>query len=67
MACPIADPRIVWRQAPSTPAAFAQELYAALRELDAHACVRLVVQKPPDSDVWRAVVDRLRRAAAASA
>jgi L-threonylcarbamoyladenylate synthase len=64
IACPISDERIVWRQAPSEPAAFARDLYANLRALDAAGCVRIVVQKPPASDSWRAIVDRLTRAAA---
>ena len=64
MACPIADQRIVWHQAPSEPAAFARELYASLRLLDAAGCARIVVQKPPAADAWRAVNDRLQRAAA---
>ena len=64
MACPISDERIVWRQAPSEPAAFAHDLYASLRALDAAGCVRIVVQKPPATDPWRAIADRLQRAAA---
>ena len=66
MACPISDSRIVWCQAPSEPAAFARDLYANLRALDAAGCSRIVVQKPPQSDGWQAVNDRLRRAAASA-
>lgn len=64
MAAPVGDARIVWRQAPSDPMPFAHELYTALRALDAAGCARIVVQKPPASEAWRAVVDRLQRAAA---
>jgi L-threonylcarbamoyladenylate synthase len=64
MACPISDGRIVWCQAPSEPAPFAHDLYANLRRLDAAGCGRIVVQKPPASEAWRAVADRLQRAAA---
>ncbi len=66
MACPISDPRIVWRQIAGEPAAFAHDIYALLRELDGLNCTRLVVQKPPASENWRAVNDRLSRAAAGS-
>jgi len=64
MACPLSDDRIAWRQAAAEPRAFAHELYAALRYLDGLNCVRIVVQRPPQSDAWQAVNDRLRRAAA---
>jgi L-threonylcarbamoyladenylate synthase len=66
MACPLSDERIVWRQVAGEPAAFAQQIYAVLRELDGQGCVRLVVQKPPQSESWRAINDRLGRAAAGS-
>ncbi|MDP2811373.1 MAG: L-threonylcarbamoyladenylate synthase [Rhodocyclaceae bacterium] len=67
LARPLADERIVWRQANSDPAAFAHDLYAALRELDAQGCARIAVQRPPGTEPWRAVNDRLRRAAAETA
>jgi L-threonylcarbamoyladenylate synthase len=66
MACPISDERIVWRQAPDEPGPFAREIYAALRELDAMGCARIVVQRPPASEPWRAIADRLQRAASGS-
>jgi L-threonylcarbamoyladenylate synthase len=66
MACPLSDPRIVWCQAPSEPATFARDLYANLRALDAAGCSRIVFQRPPQSDGWQAVNDRLRRAAASA-
>jgi L-threonylcarbamoyladenylate synthase len=66
MACPIGDDRIVWRHAPSEPMAFAHELYAALRELDGLGCARIVIQRPPASEAWRGIADRLQRAAAGS-
>jgi L-threonylcarbamoyladenylate synthase len=64
MACPISDERIAWRQAAADPRQFAHELYAALRYLDDLGCARIVVQRPPQSDAWQAVNDRLRRATA---
>jgi L-threonylcarbamoyladenylate synthase len=66
MACPITDERIVWQAAPSEPGLFARELYSNLRALDVLGCTRIVVQKPPASEAWRAIADRLQRAAAGS-
>lgn len=66
LACPISDSRLVWREAAKEATDFAHELYAALRELDAAQCERIVVQRPPATEAWQAVVDRLRRAAAGS-
>lgn len=52
---------------PATPAAYAHDLYAALRAMDdVHADV-IVVQAPPGDDAWSGVNDRLRRAAHDSA
>jgi L-threonylcarbamoyladenylate synthase len=57
-----ADPRLLAVIAPDTPEAFARALYASLRELDASACARLVVEAPPDAPAWRGIADRLLRA-----
>jgi L-threonylcarbamoyladenylate synthase len=62
----ITDERIVWRIAPTDAVGFARELYANLRDLDAAGCAHIVVQRPPGTELWRAVNDRLRRAAAGS-
>jgi len=49
---------------PETPDAAAAVLYAELRRLDADPRVeRIVVVLPPDEADWRAIRDRLRRAA----
>ncbi|MGQ0512339.1 MAG: L-threonylcarbamoyladenylate synthase [Betaproteobacteria bacterium] len=53
-----------WLRMPKEPAAFAQKLYAALRELDSAGCERILIEAPPEDDSWAAVRDRLRRAAA---
>lgn len=66
MACPLSDERIVWRQISGEAAGFAQDIYALLRELDALGCARIVVQKPPQNENWRAINDRLQRAVAGS-
>ena len=53
-----------WLRMPREPAAYAQRLYAALRELDSAACEAILVETPPDAPEWAAVHDRLRRACA---
>ncbi len=49
---------------PADPTAAAAALYADLHALDAGGFDRLIVALPPDTDAWRAVRDRLTRAAA---
>ena len=51
-----------WLRMPREPAAYAQRLYAALRELDSAACEAILVEAPPEAPEWAAVHDRLRRA-----
>jgi L-threonylcarbamoyladenylate synthase len=51
-----------WLRMPRDPQAYAQKLYAALRELDSAACERILVEAPPDTADWAAVRDRLKRA-----
>ena len=43
---------------------YARELFAALRELDARGAERIVVEMVPETGLGRAILDRLRRAAA---
>ena len=52
-----------WIRMPREPRAFAQKLYAALRELDAAACETILIEMPPETADWAAVRDRLSRAA----
>jgi len=47
---------------PRDPQAYAQRLYAALRELDSAGCEQILVEAPPEADEWAAVRDRLERA-----
>jgi L-threonylcarbamoyladenylate synthase len=49
---------------PADATGFAHDLYAGLRELDARGVNVLLVERPPDTDDWLAVHDRLRRSAA---
>jgi len=55
-----------WLRMPRDPQAYAQRLYAALRELDSAGCERILVEAPPDAPEWTAVRDRLRRACRAA-
>jgi L-threonylcarbamoyladenylate synthase len=48
---------------PAEPGAYASRLYAALHDLEDAAVDRIVVEMPPDLPQWRAVRDRLLRAA----
>ncbi|MCC6239317.1 MAG: threonylcarbamoyl-AMP synthase [Phycisphaerales bacterium] len=47
---------------PRDPAAYAQQLYAALRDLDNRHLHRIYIQTPPDEASWAAVRDRIFRA-----
>ncbi len=49
---------------PADPDGYAARLYAALHALDGAGVDRIIVARPPESDEWLAVRDRLRRAAA---
>ena len=51
-----------WLRMPRDPAAYAQKLYGALRELDSAGCEEILVEAPPDAPAWAAVRDRLQRA-----
>jgi L-threonylcarbamoyladenylate synthase len=55
-----------WLRMPREPRAYAQRLYAALRELDSAGCAGILVEAPPDAPGWAAVRDRLQRACSGS-
>jgi L-threonylcarbamoyladenylate synthase len=48
---------------PADPESFATRLYATLHALDQRQLDCIVVDEPPDTETWRAVRDRLHRAA----
>ena len=48
---------------PDEPAAYARQLYAALHAADDAASAVVVIERPPDTEPWLAVLDRLNRAA----
>ena len=52
-----------WIDAPADSAAYAHDLYANLRALDASDADEIWVEAPPDGSEWIAIDDRLRRAA----
>jgi L-threonylcarbamoyladenylate synthase len=54
----------VWRIQPAQAADCAQELFAVLRDFDAHGVQLIWVQTPPSGVEWDGVRDRLSRAAA---
>jgi len=51
-----------WIRMPRAPQAYAQRLYAALRELDTADCSVILVETPPETPEWDAIRDRLSRA-----
>ena len=51
-----------WIRMPKEPGAYAQRLYAALRELDGAGCETILIESPPGTGEWNAVLDRLSRA-----
>jgi L-threonylcarbamoyladenylate synthase len=61
-----AHPGIACHPASPDPVRYAHDLYAGLRELDARGGDLILVAAPPAEEAWRAVNDRLRRAAAGS-
>lgn len=61
-----AHQRLIHRIASADFSQFAHDLYATLRELDAAGCDLILVAAPPNTEAWRAVNDRLCRAATGS-
>ncbi|MBI4192800.1 MAG: threonylcarbamoyl-AMP synthase [Betaproteobacteria bacterium] len=57
---------LTWIAAPHDTNAYAHDLYANLRALDAAGCDAILVEKLPQQPEWAAVNDRLDRAAAGS-
>ena len=55
---------LTWIAAPPDAPAYAHDLYANLRALDAAGCDAILVDKLPQQPEWAAVNDRLGRAAA---
>jgi len=60
------DSRLIWHAMPSDPAAYAQDLYASLRAMDALDADFILLENVPAGSQWQAVADRLGRAAVGS-
>ena len=60
------DSRLIWQAMPSDPAAYAQDLYASLRAVDALNADFILIEALPEGTAWRALADRLGRAAVGS-
>ncbi len=56
-----------WIRMPREPRAYAQRLYAALRELDGAGCGAILIESPPETAEWDAIRDRLSRATGGTA
>ncbi len=56
----------LWLVAPTDAPGYAHDLYATLRRLDAEDGDVILVEAPPEAEAWRAVADRLQRAACGS-
>jgi L-threonylcarbamoyladenylate synthase len=59
-------PGLTWISAPHDAPAYAHQVYAHLRALDAAGCDAILVEKLPQQPEWAAVNDRLSRAAVGS-
>lgn len=55
---------LFWRRRPADAAGAARDLYDTLHQLDALPVARILVERPPALPEWRALTDRLERAAA---
>lgn len=62
-AAPVGLHKVAWAELPAHPVPYARRLYAELRNADRAAPDRILVEAPPASAGWEAIVDRLRRAA----
>lgn len=59
-------PGLTWLACGADPQTYAHDLYANLRAADRSGSDVIVVERPPARPEWRAVLDRLTRAAAGS-
>ncbi len=55
---------VVWQQVTSNPKQYAHDLYTNLRNMDILGKNTIIVELPPETEEWLAVIDRLKRAAA---
>ena len=57
------SPHVLYRRMPFDAASTAQQLFAMLRDFDAHGVKLIWIETPPDDPLWDGVRDRLQRAA----
>jgi L-threonylcarbamoyladenylate synthase len=62
---PEGDTSTMWIEASRLPQRYGHDLYASLRALDSSGCTRILVEEPPDTREWAAILDRLGRARSA--
>ena len=62
---PEGDTSTMWIEASRLPQRYGHDLYASLRALDSSGCTRILVEGPPDTREWAAILDRLGRARSA--
>lgn len=55
--------QMAWHVMPDDPEAYAHELYASLRDADSKGFDLILVERPPQTSDWAAILDRLNRAA----
>jgi L-threonylcarbamoyladenylate synthase len=63
---PLRHPAVLWFAAAHNAPHYAHDLYANLRLLDAAGVDLILIEAPPPDEEWRAVSDRLGRAAVGS-
>ncbi|WP_434952782.1 L-threonylcarbamoyladenylate synthase [Shewanella sp. HL-SH4] len=56
-------PSAQWSKIPSDALAFGRQLYVTLYQVDKKGVDNIIVEQPPETNEWRAVNDRLSRAA----
>ncbi|MDO4904759.1 MAG: L-threonylcarbamoyladenylate synthase [Lautropia sp.] len=61
---PAPQPGLFWRRRPSDADGAGRDLYDALHQLDALPVACILIERPPADAAWRALTDRLERAAA---
>jgi len=59
---PQGDLSTMWIEASTQPQQYGHDLYANLRALDVSGCEQILVEEPPATAEWAAILDRLIRA-----
>ena len=51
-----------WIQMPRDPTSYAHDLYAVLHKMDSLNLDKIIIESPPNTPAWQAVIDRLQKA-----